>query len=381
MFVGVLLAVLPACQRDRAPDDVPADGGEADGGAAGDAGGDNADGGDDGAPDGGFICVPGVLDAGVANWARRCPTSGPSPRYAPTMTYDPTRGVTVLFGGGNGEIQPLGDTFEWDGSTWTELSPATSPPGRSHSAMVYDSARGVSVMCGGLEWNAYVLDDTWEWDGTNWQQQMPPTNPPGRFYNAMAYDSARQVSVMFGGEQWYTGQILGDTWEWDGTNWTQAALTGVSPSARILHTMAYDPVRKVSVLFGGVSWEGGSSYLYQSDTWEWDGTSWTQLFPATSPPGRDLVAMVYDSTRGVMVLFAGFSQAPGQFVFDDTWEWDGTDWTQVSPPTSPSARDSHGMAFDSRRGVAVLFGGCPHKVCDLSAPDFLSDTWEWQSGQ
>ena len=33
------------------------------------------------------------------------------------------------------------------------------------------------------------------------------------------YDAARVVTVLFGGHA-ATGP-LGDTWEWDGTNWTQ----------------------------------------------------------------------------------------------------------------------------------------------------------------
>ena len=40
---------------------------------------------------------------------------------------------------------------------------------------------------------------------------------------------------------------MNDTWEWDGTDWTQVADTG--PSVRGLHSMVYDtPVKEVYFL-------------------------------------------------------------------------------------------------------------------------------------
>ncbi len=50
--------------------------------------------------------------------------------------------------------------------------------------------------------------------------------------------------------------------------------------------------------------------------------------------------MTYDAARGQVVLFGGYRSAHD---FGDTWTWDGTDWTQLSPVHSPSARD--GMAW------------------------------------
>lgn len=123
--------------------------------------------------------------------------------------------------------------------------------------------------------------------------------------------------------------------------------------------MAYDAGRGVTVLFGG---NNGAS---AADTWEWNGTIWTQRFPANSPPGRFVHAMAYDSARHVTVLFGG-SNSGG---LGDTWEWDGTNWTQRSPATSPAARLAHAMAYDSARGATVLFGG-------TASATYFSDTWE-----
>jgi len=118
------------------------------------------------------------------------------------------------------------------------------------------------------------------------------------------------------------------------------------------------------VVFGG---RNNSGVL--NDTWEWDGTNWWPRSPATRPPARWTHALAYDSKRGMTVLFGGMNASMA--VFADTWEWDGTNWTKRSPAASPSARRSHALAYDSKRGVTVFFGGQDYNRIPYS------DTWEW----
>jgi hypothetical protein len=132
--------------------------------------------------------------------------------------------------------------------------------------------------------------------------------------------------------------------------WTKRT-PAIAPSARPYPAMVFDSVRGVTVLYGGTN--GGD------ETWEWDGNNWTHRTPATSPAASNDHAMAFDSARGVTVLFNPL-----------TWEWDGINWSQKSPSTSPSARESPAMAYDSLRHVTVLFGG--------AIPGGESDeTWEW----
>ena len=63
-----------------------------------------------------------------------------------------------------------------------------------------------------------------------------------------------------------------------------------SPSARWQHAMSYDPITGKTLLFGG---RPTAANTYLADTWQYDGTNWTQLSPATSPPGRYLSEMVH----------------------------------------------------------------------------------------
>jgi uncharacterized protein (TIGR03437 family) len=202
----------------------------------------------------------------------------------------------------------------------------------------------------------------------DWAQKSPQTSPPARFAHAMAYDSAHGQVVLFGGEN-SANFLLSDTWVWDGANWTQK-FPQTSPPAREAHAMVYDSAHGQVVLFGG---NGGASLLgpgYLNDTWVWDGANWTQESPQTSPPARFAHAMAYDSAHGQVVLFGGTSAS----LFTDTWVWDGANWTEKSPPSSPLARDSHAMAYDSARDSVVSFGGT-----NASAV-FFNDTWTWNGG-
>src|SRR4051794_14999525 len=97
--------------------------------------------------------------------------------------------------------------------------------------------------------------------------QRQDIGPPPRSEFGMTFDPVRGVTVLFGGQSGAT--LFGDTWEWDGAYWTQVADMG--PVPRVGHTLTYDVIARRCVLFGGA---GGGTL---ADTWSWDGTYWTQL--------------------------------------------------------------------------------------------------------
>jgi hypothetical protein len=250
--------------------------------------------------------------------------------------------------------QCLATTCPAQTPSWTQIKPTTSP--WSTGAMAYDSARQRCVKFGG-----YGIDSgtnlTWEWNGNNktWTRITPAgTVPLSRGSHAMAYDAARQRTVLFGGYvgMVFSGNPVADTWEWDGNKktWTQIKPTTTTlPLARWKHALAYDSARNRTVLIGGA--DASSKPL--ADTWEWDGQNkiWTQIKPTTSPPARSSHALAYDSARKRTVLFGGWS---GSTSLTDTWEWDGQSWTQIQTTTAPSSPGV--MAYDSVRQRTVLWG-------------------------
>ncbi|MER3453949.1 MAG: hypothetical protein C4318_02160 [Acidimicrobiia bacterium] len=93
---------------------------------------------------------------------------------------------------------------------------------------------------------------------------------------------------------------------------------------------AFDAARGQIVTFGGTTF----IFAELDETWVWDGTNWTKLNPPTKPPKRSRAQMAYDPINQRIVMFGGFQQAVGPLY--DTWEWDGTNWTMPSSANPPS---------------------------------------------
>lgn len=351
----------------------------------------------------GGTTTPDTWEWDGTNWVERiAPIPVPDARADLALTYDASRQATLLYGGrSTGGQSTERQTWEWNGVRWSRLAPASDPTLRRQHALSYDLARGRAVLVGGARF------DTWEWDGASWAQVVPThplspdhrnqalaydsqrrtavlfetsggnratfewtgsswamrpsqASPPGAFFHALAYDSTRSRVVCFSP----VNESTSETWEWDGVSWERRA-SGSSPGPRSEYALAYDSGRSRLVLFGG-KLLGTSNLL--SETWEWDGTAWLQLFPPASPPPRAGHSLAFDAARGRVVLFGG---TLGQTPASDTWEWDGVVWTPQFPASSPPARYGATMAFDSTRGRVVLFGGID------GAGIFLNDTWEW----
>jgi hypothetical protein len=180
----------------------------------------------------------------------------------------------------------------------------------------------------------------------------------------MANDAAARQVVLFGGSNDPNGGTctLGDTWTWDGTSWTEQHPSS-SPAPRCTKGMAYDAARAVVVLFGGTD-----GYTNYADTWTWNGTDWTEQHPVTSPPAACCPGLSFDAATQRIVLLESYSM--------ETWTWDGVNWTKENPPKSPPERDG-GMGFARSGKHVVLFGGdtCPTDICwDWG------DTWIWHWG-
>ena len=183
----------------------------------------------------------------------------------------------------------------------------------------------------------------------------------------MAYDPVRRRTVLFGGTLATTNQVVNETWEFDGTTWTQRMLTGTLPPARTIASMAFDPLRGVLVMAGGSdgrSVSAGTQFStgYFSDVWEYNGTAWTQV--GTLPGNRADARLVYDTARGKLVLAGGLTRLWFGYLSDQfaqqLYERTGTAWA-TNPTSLPLyqgfSRSSVSFAYDSTRSVLVMAGG------------------------
>ncbi|MBI2396151.1 MAG: hypothetical protein HYV09_41695, partial [Deltaproteobacteria bacterium] len=302
-------------------------------------------------------------------WRR--PANDVGERTGPASAFDSFRNRVVLFGGYSYAGGFLGDTWEWDGYAWNQLCTTapcstTKPAARQSAVAAYDSDRKRFVLFGGNP-----TSDLWEFDGTTWVQKctaLPCTSlmPSGRYNAAAAYDSTRKRTVLFGG--YSGGTTVNDTWEWDGNAWTRpcAALpcSATVPSARSGAVATFDPDRSRVVLFGGSS--GGVAL---GDTWEFSGSAWSQV-ATTGPLPRYAAGLAYDRVRKKTVLFGGRPASGGPF--GDTWEWDGASWTQTAT-TGPQARREMALDYDAARRRVVMFGGTTGTAFFFNN----GETWEY----
>ena len=169
-----------------------------------------------------------------------------------------------------------------------------------------------------------------------WRKIAVNKSPAGRYGHAMAYNPSTGKTYVFGGYDVTANRALADLWAWDGTVWTQLT-AATSPPAREDAGMAYDPSRKSLILYGGIDYDKGTPERPLppafGDTWEWTDTGkWTQLKPATSPHqvGLSQPGMVTDTARSKILLWGGYaSAADGTYGagVDDLWEWDGATTT------------------------------------------------------
>lgn len=221
---------------------------------------------------------------------------------------------------------------------------SSAPPPRMAAAMTYDGARKTIVLFSGIRGDGSApLADTWTWDGCRWQQASPATSPPGRSLGAMAFDPRSGRVVLFGGGSPNSDPLRNDTWTWDGSTWRQEH-PSTSPPLMDQPLMVYDAGNQNIVLVGS---------LLQGDvgaTWTWDGSTW-RPHPSTSPPRRANSGLAFAARSGVL-LFGG---QPGEAgALNDTWVWDGSTWSQLHPATTPEGGATIMVHEDSRHDVLMV---------------------------
>lgn len=238
------------------------------------------------------------------------------------------------------------------------------PPARSGvtRGVAFDETRNRAVLFGGLGTIGVILGDTWEFDGSTWIARAS-SGPAPRFDHGMTYDSFRQKTVLFGGTVAFgsgAGNFSSETWEWDGSTWTLAATVG--PPAQTRHCMAYDPVRRRTVLYGS------------GEIWEWDGVAWQRRWwhsvntPSNLPYSecyRVGASMAYDPRYGAVIVAGGKTSTSSSASYASTWQrWDGSVLETIGDgngsSTFPQSRENAALVHVPLTTRSVLIGGQSH---------------------
>ena len=275
--------------------------------------------------------------------------------------YPPARQV-LLFGG----IDNYDNTWLWNDNGWTLAHPSASPPGRFDAAAAYNPVTHAVMVYGGRLGPGQVVDDTWAWDGKTWTALDAGTGgPPPDEGAVMAWDQrlATMVLVVLGPS---AATPQAETWIWTGTRWSRVP-TGDFPPNISLGPIGFDPVSNSLI---GVGFRYDTATSSSVVMLRWDGTVWRELstshMPACSVAGLALDPM---SDRLLLVC----DPAELQSSNEEVWMWTGSDWQ--SRGLFSGALQPGGVVTDAEIGRVLMFGNAVQAAQGLPQPVHV---WEWE---
>ncbi|MCI4326964.1 MAG: hypothetical protein L3K16_04940 [Thermoplasmata archaeon] len=207
------------------------------------------------------------------------------------------------------------------------------------------------------------------------------TGPGGRAAPIFVYDPPARGAILFGGTTWSNG-VVGcptTTWEFSSGRWANLNVTG--PRCRNEAVATYDPALGGVLMYGGSGCRPAGPLTGCNDTWLFANGTWTNLTPRISgirsPPVNYGMSMAYDTRDGYALLFGGtITSTP---ISNETWAFRNNTWFQpkcgAARCATPHARAGASMAFDPAIGHVVMYGG--EGGYDSMV---LNDTWWYANG-
>ncbi len=347
--------------------------------------------------------------------------TGPSARSGHAAAQFANFAGSVMVFGGMTVDGLSNETWTFDGNCWDTQDPPTVPPARQGHILI---STGIDemLMYGGIGVNGTLLEDTWRWNGSDWVALFPANTPGPRANHRAAPGQGifgGPQAIVFGGKD--PNGFRTDTWGWDGSNWVQlqddasgpavfedsfgltqdGQLFGTSPSGwtlwqwdgvgQVWNTVtsgpATDPVNRRrpnatisdtlyfslddAIVTGGTLFDAPPDLdVPLTDTWQFIAGSWNQT-EAGSPAPRFGAGFAFDTEYNEVVILAG---ALDNDNLDDSWTFDGTDWTeQVSGLSGPGPRIPN-MAYDPVLQRTLMIGG--QQDGDVLGPTRMQRAWD-----
>ena len=292
------------------------------------------------------------------NW-RQVDGTHPSPRYAASLAFDTAHNDFVLFGGQSGTTS-YNETWVFDGRAWALHKPAHKPPPRRDAAMAYDPSFRSVVLYGGLipdGAEGAESGDTWMWDGRDWTELIAGNTGPGLRYGAAMVTAATHV-ILFGGHDFNT-RYFGDAWVLAGSTWVRLDY-GPAPPGRGNAAVVWNGEDSSMFVYGGQGIRAGAGPgnlgVPLMDAWSLKAATWTRLTSAGPPALYDATA-IWDAAAHAVVVILGMNCPQ---PINDAWAWNGSTWTQSKLPIPARWGASVAQAQD---GTALLFGGSNEAGC------------------
>jgi hypothetical protein len=245
---------------------------------------------------------------------------------------------------------------------WVDLN-ISGPSPRWQTAATLIPPRNVVVLFGGLSPSGTRLNDTWEFDGTSWTQRMTTSSPPALSGHAMAYEP-QIFQVRLAGGTRDSGGLMPESYVYNGATWNLGGFVW-SPGSRLQPVMLLDasPARNQAVLYGGFNDPSRFTDLWGSSP------AWG-LRASGGGGSRQGHVGFYDSVIGFPVFYGG---ADPLFSFQ-TVIWRGSSSFEFGVAT-PGPRYLAAAAFDESRGKGIMFGGNTSPW--TTTTPVTTETWEW----
>ncbi len=109
------------------------------------------------------------------------------------------------------------------------------------------------------------------------------------------------------------------------------------------------------------------------------GTDWGELAPPTAPSPRLGHAMAYDVESDRVILFGGETDPLSNVLNDETWAYDldSNIWETRNPNSGPTPRFAHAMTYDVDSDRVILFGGWTGTEQNTETWAYNYNTNEW----
>ncbi|MBL0219906.1 MAG: DUF4215 domain-containing protein [Myxococcales bacterium] len=296
-----------------------------------------------------------------SNWAAiTILGTGPAARSDAAMAYDSGLGVLVLFGGRTATGY-LGDTWILRDGAWRQLPPGGQPPARSGASVAYDPRIGGVMLHGGEDLLGLRVD-TWVFRADAWEHVG---DGPPRAGAAVAYDPSSETLFVRGGRS-SPSELSNELWTWSYTQgWN--SLGGVTVPPRENETLSAMFDLSIVVLVGGVDLEGT---ITDEINWMKNGNDFLLAPASSSPTPRASAGLAYDPVRGVTVMYGG---TDGADTFPETWEWNGLSWR--SRGAGPTGVYRPALVYEPKERVMLALGGSAQAQC-LTTVQNTTTAWD-----
>lgn len=107
------------------------------------------------------------------NWSQVTPANPPPALMGMAAWFDTRRQQFVIFGGMNQDRELTNETWVYEGSDWHQVTTPSAPSPRWVTFAAFHADRGVATLFGGEangEGGLELLNDTWEFDGSTWRE-------------------------------------------------------------------------------------------------------------------------------------------------------------------------------------------------------------------